>query len=270
MKSLFLLVLFSIAVNAASLYGEIENIVGKNTYIANKKIIKTLFKNQRSFYSGSSLNYEMILRKLQEHHLLKLKISRSTSVSLSFATRQNHPLIFIKMIKSTLNTLGYSHIDTQKVIRDRSGFMYKVSVFADSAPDPLILAKELSKKGCHIVKIKRYSIASWRYLIDISDIDLIDKKIPFKQKVFLPRPLEPYWINVSNARTLVIKSPKGNLWHPYIVFYDRNLKIINNFIKDTKSYNVRLKIPTNTKYMKIKDIYTLENMKKGLSVYLAK
>ncbi len=270
MRSLFLLIVFSVALNAASLYSEIENIIGKNSYIANKKIIKTLFKNQRNFYTGSTLNYAMILQKLKEHHLLKLKISRSTSVSLSFATAQNHPLAFIKLIKSTLNTLGYSNINTQKVIRDRSGFMYKVSVFADRAPDPIALANELSKKDCRIVKIKRYSIANWRYLINTSHINLVPKKIAFKQKVFLPRPLEPYWINVEGARTLMINSSKRNLWHPYIVFYDQNLKILNNFIKDTKSYNVRLKIPTNAKYMKIKDIYTLENMKKGLSVYLAK
>ena len=148
--------------------------------------------------------------------------------------------------------------------------MYKVSVFADSAPDPILLASELSKKGCRIARIKRFSIANWRYFIDITHINLVSKKITFKKKILLARALEPYWLNAQGARTIIIKSPKGNLWYPYIVFYDQNLKILNNFLKDIKSYNIRLKIPRNTKYIKIKDMYTLQNLKRGLSVYLAK
>ncbi len=270
MRVFLIVILFSIFVQASSLYKEIEDVIGKNTYIANERIIKTLFRNEKFFYTGSHIDYKKLLQKLKEHNLLKLKISRSTPITLSFATEQNHPLVFVKVLKSTLNTLGFSHIDTQKVIRDRSGFMYKVSVFADSAPDPILLASELSKKGCRIARIKRFSIANWRYFIDITHINLISKKITFKKKIILARALEPYWLNVERARTIIIKSPRGNLWHPYIVFYDQNLKILDNFLKDIKSYNIRLKIPRNTKYIKIKDMYTLQNLKRGLSVYLAK
>ncbi len=268
-RVLALLVVFVFSLQAASFYKEIENITGKNSYIANKKIIKAIFKNPREFYRGSHIDYDRVLRKLKENNLLKLKLSRSTAIGLSFATKQNRPLVFVHLIKTTLNELGFSHIDIQKVIKDESGFMYKVSVYSDTAPDPILISDAFLKRGCEIVKIKRFSISNWRYFVNISDINIVPKILPYKKKIRLAKPLEPYWINVSNAKVVLLNSSKLNGWHPYIVFYDKNLKIVDNYSKDIKSYNVRLEIPRDASYMKIGDIYTLENLRKGLSIYLA-
>ncbi len=268
-RVLALLVIFSFSLHAVSFYKEIENITGKNSYIANKKIIRAIFKNPREFYKGSHIDYERVLQKLKENNLLKLKLSRSTQIGLSFATKQNHPLVFVHLIKTTLNELGFSRIDIQKVIKDESGFMYKVAVYSDTAPDPILISDAFIKRGCEIVKIKRFSISNWRYFVDISNINIVPQKLPYKKKVHLSKPLEPYWINVSNAKIVLLNSSRLNGWHPYIVFYDKNLQIVDNYSKDIKSYNVRLEIPKNAKYMKISDIYTLENLKKGLTIYLA-
>ncbi len=262
-------ILFAITVEAASFYKEIENIVGKNTYIANKRIIKTFFKNPKEFYRNGHIDYPRILRVLKNNHLLNVQISRSTEITLSFATRQNHPVAFIKLVKSTLNELGYSRIDVQKIIRDQSGFMYKVAVYAASAPDPIMIAESFAKKNAEIVKIKRFSISNWRYFVDVSHINLVPEELPYKKKVHLSKPLEPYWINVSNTKVVVLNSSKLNYWHPKIVFYDQYLNIVDNFSKDIKSYNVRLKVPRDARYMKVSDLYTLDNLRRGLTIYLA-
>ncbi len=264
-----LTLIFALSLNAASFYKEIENITGKNTYIANQKIIKTLFKNRSSFYTKGHLDYPRVLAVLKENHLLNVKISRTTEVTLSFATRQKHPVAFIRLIKSALNELGYSRIDVQKVIRDRSGFMYKVAIYSASAPDPIMIAESFGRKSAEIVKIKRFSISSWRYFVDISHIDLVPDRLPNQKKVHLPKPLEPYWVNVSKSKIVVLNSSRLNRWHPEIVFYDRYLNIVDNFSKDIKSYNVRLKVPEDAWYMKVSDLYTLENLSRGLTVYLA-
>ena len=268
-KIVFVLLLAVYSLHAASFYKEIENIVGKNTYIANKKIIKTLFKQQNQFYTKGHLDYAKVLNVLKNNHLLNVKISRSTAINLSFATRQRHPVAFIKLIKSTLNELGYSRIDIQKVIQDGSGFMYKVVVYSDSAPDPIMIVDSFAKKNASVVKIKRYSISSWRYFVDLSHLDLVYKNLPYKKKIRLPKPLEPYWIDVSNVKVLVINSANTNRWHPKIVFYDRFLNIVNNISKDIKSYNIRLEVPRNASYMKVSDLYTLDNINRGLTIYLA-
>ena len=269
MRIFVVVILFFSFVQASSLFREIENITGKNTYIANKKIIRTLFKNERAFYSRGHIDYDKVLTILKKNHLLPVKLSRATQISLGFATRQRHPVAFIKLVRDSLHELGYSRIDIQKVIQDASGFLYKVNVYSDSAPDPIAIVESFAKKGCDVVKIKRFSIANWRYFVDIRGVEIVPEKLPRRKKVHLPKPLEPYWINVSDIKVVLFNSSRANRWHPDIVFYDRFMNVIDNFSKDIKSYNIRLEVPENARYMKVRDLYTLDNIRRGLTIYLA-
>jgi hypothetical protein len=268
-KGILSLLLLSVALHAGSLFKEIENTIGKNSYIANKKIITVLFKDTARFYNHGQVDYPKVLRVLKENHLLNVKFSRSSAITLSFATRQKYPVAFIELVRSTLTDLGYSRIDVQKVIHDKSGFMYKISVYSDSAPDPIMIAEHFAKKRARIVRIKRFSLSNWRYFVDISHLDLVPEKLPYKKKIHLSKPLEPYWINVENVKVVLLESAKANRWHPRIVFYDRFLNILDNVSKDRKSYNLRLEVPRDAMYMKVSDLYTLDNLRRGLTIYLA-
>ncbi len=268
-KAVVSLLLLFCVLEAGTLFHEIENSIGKSNYLANKKIITVLFKDTEKFYRHGQVDYPRMLRVLKENHLLNVKLSRSSDITLSFATRQKYPVAFIELVRSTLIDLGLSRVDLLKVIHDRSGFMYKVSVYSDTAPDPIMIAEHFTKKGARIVRIKRYSLSNWRYFVDISHLNLVPEKLPLKKRVHLARPLEPYWINVENVRLVRLESPKSNRWHPRVVFYDRYLKVLDNVSKDRKSYNLRLEVPGDAMYMKVSDIYTLENLRRGLTIYLA-
>lgn len=257
-------------IHASALHAELENILGQNSYLAKKKFLNIIFKNQQKFYVGSQVDIHKVLSTLKENSLMRLDFKKNRDLHLSFATEQNTPLIFIKMIKNSLNTLGYSIPAIEKVMRDSSGFLYKVKLQTSSAVDPILFANELKKQGSYISQMKRYSKVNWRYNINISDIDIVPKETVFNKKTFFKKPLNPYWIDLEGAKSMVISSSKANSWHPYIVFYDRDLKVLDTISKELKSYNERLDIPRNTKYVKISDIYTLENLKRGLSIYISK
>ncbi len=262
--------LLATGLQAASLFDHIRDVTGKNSYIANNKIIHILFKDTRAYYTRGHVDYLKLLRVLRENNLIRTKLSRTSEITLSFATRQQHPVAFIRLVRLALNDLGYSRIDIQKVIRDSSGFMYKVSVYSDTAPDPIMLAENFARKGANIIGIKRYSVANWRYFVDIAGLNLVPKKLPAGKRVQLPRPLEPYWINVEGARGVRLISSKANRWHPEVVFYDRYLKVVDNVSQDRKSYNLRLRVPGEAMYMKVGDMYTLENLRRGLAIVLSK
>jgi hypothetical protein len=201
---------------------------------------------------------------------MHLDFKKNRELHLSFATEQNNPLIFMKMIQNSLNTLGYSAPSTTKVMRDSSGFMWKVTLKTSSAINPVLFANELKKQGCYISKMKRYSKANWRYNINISSIDIVPKETEFNKKILFKKPINPYWLDIEGAKSLTIGSSRSNSWHPYIVFFDRDLNILDTISKELKSYNERLSIPRDAKYVKISDIYTLENLKRGLSIYISK
>ena len=263
------LLLLTFTLHAGSLFDQIQNITGKNSYIANKKIIHILFKDTRGYYRHGHVDYLKVLKTLRDNQLLRVKLSRSTQITLSFATRQKYPVAFIRLIRTALSDLGYSRIDILKVIHDKSGFMYKVAVYSDTAPDPIMLAENFAGKKADIIGIKRFSIANWRYFIDISHLDLVPEKLPAKKSIQLPKPLEPYWINVQGVRSVRLSAPKANRWHPEVVFYDRYLRVLDNVSKDRKSYNLRLSVPRDAMYMKVGDLYTLENLRRGLTIYLS-
>ena len=257
-------------INASALNSELENILGQNSYLAKKKFLNILFKDQQKFYIGSQVDIQKVLSTLKENNLMHLDFKKTRDLHLSFATEQNSPLIFMKMIQNTLNTLGYSIPATEKVMRDSSGFLWKVTLETSSAIDPVLFANELKNQGCYISQMKRYSKVNWRYNINISNIDIVPKETQFNKKFILKKPLNPYWIDIEYAKIIVLSSSKSNSWHPYIIFYDRDLNILDTISKELKSYNEKLSIPRGAKYVKISDIYTLENLKRGLSIYISK
>ncbi|MCH9812395.1 MAG: hypothetical protein K0U47_00430 [Epsilonproteobacteria bacterium] len=255
---------------ANSLHTELKNILGQNSYHAKKKFLQIIFKEEQKFYTQSEVDIHKVLVALKEHNLLRLDFKKTKDLQLSFATEQNNPLLFMKMLQNSLNVLGYSTPSTQKVMRDSSGFLWKVRFKSSSAIDPVLFAKELKKQHCYITQIKRYSKSNWRFNIDIRNIDIVPQTIALNKKTKLKKPHNPYWIDVERARTIVLNSPKANSWYPYIVFYDRDLNILDNITKERKSYNEQFSVPRNAKYVKISDIYTLENLKRGLSIYISK
>ena len=256
--------------SASSIDDELKNILGQNSYLSKKKFLNILFKDKRKFYINNEVDIHKVLSIIKKNNLLPLDFKTSRDLHLSFATEQNSPLIFMKMIQNSLNALGYSTPSTQKAMRDSSGYLWKVTLKTSSAIDPVLFAQELKKHGCYITQLKRYSKSNWRYNININNIDIVPENTSFNKKIRLKKPLNPYWIDIENAKSMTINSYKSNSWHPYVVFYDRDLNILDDISKERKSYNEQFSIPRNAKYVKISDIYTLENIKRGLSIYISK
>jgi len=244
--------------------------LGKGSYAAKKGLISVLFKKQSDFMSHGRVDILKVLTKLKNNKLLDLQFKGARTLELSFATTGKKPLLFVKTIKDVLSAVGYNHTLTTKAVQDESGFLWKVSLRGAAMLDPLLLANELQKRGAYFTSVKRYSKESWRYNVFIDRATVKSRKISFNKNVSLKRPYKPYWIDIAGARVLNLKSHRANIWHPYIIFYDKDLNIVTKYTKERKSYNVALKIPRTAKYVKIGDLYTLKNLKRGLQINIVK
>ncbi len=265
-KFLLLFLLLFGFVKADLLNEKIQNIIGEKNYLSKKRFINILFKNEDEFYNENGIDIIKVMKKLKANNLLKLKYNYPQEINISFYTSQNYPTIFIKTVQDALNSMGYGYVLTNQATRDENGFLFKVSLKTESAIDPVLFENELKKRGSFITDIQKLSQTSWQYNIDISNIQILTENIKPNSLAKLKKPLEPYWLNVQNSSKLKIKSSRGNSWHPYIVFYDQYLNIIDVVSQDKISYNISLKIPNNAKYAKISDLYTLDNIKRGLNV----
>jgi len=232
-------------------------------------LVSVLFKNRSNFLKGNRVDILKVLKVLKANHILSLRFKETRTLELSFATTGKRPLFFVKMMRDVLNSMGYNHTLTTKAVNDTSGFLWKISIKSAGMIDPLVMAEELDKRGGYLTSIKRYSPTNWRYNVDLHRAHLKVKTIPKNEMVSLKKPLDDYWIAVSGSSFLRIESRQGNIWHPYIVFYDKNLQILDNYTKERKSYNASLKIPRGSAYVKISDLYTLENIKRGLNIRIS-
>ena len=264
--SLFL-IFFVSALFSQSLDSAISNIMEKSEYSKKKKFINVIFSDRDSYFDGSRVDYKKVIGKLRSEGLVSLA-KNSRNLKVSFVTKENNPQLFIKLIRDTLSTLGFSDISTIKSMKSGGRFVWIVSLGDNYMLDPLLFITELEKKSVYARKIKRYTATNWSYELDTTNILLVPDKLPYSDVVKLKKTLSAYWINIEGSKKVQIQSPRHNRWHPYVVVYDKNLKIISSILKDKVSDRLKLNIPQDGVYLKIDDFYTIKNIKDGLAIYI--
>ncbi|WP_321313621.1 hypothetical protein [Halarcobacter sp.] len=268
-KKLSLLFISVIVLNASVLDDKIQNIIGYKEFNENKSLIDYLFQNNSAFYSDGSVNYITVMEKLKENGLLKVGLDRPEDISITFKI-SNDPIKSMKIISDSLTALGYYHYFTKELIyEDARSIRWTINLKTEAAIDPLMLSKELAKNNCKFVDIKQEGFVKWMYEIDTSNSILSNAyTITNNERVNFRKPLSPYFIKVENAKIINIISKYGNHWFPQVVFYDKHLDILAIVKADEKKDSLLLEIPEETNYIKIDDIYTLANIKRGLSVII--
>lgn len=247
---------------------KIQNLIGEETYTKHKNLINFIFKNKDNYQYNESLNFIAIIKKLQENGLLQLGFDTPQDMMLEFHIN-NNPIKSLKILKDTLKSLGYYYYFTKQTQYDgNNNLIWTIKLKTEAAIDPLVLSKELLKKDCRMVDISREG-NKWSYAIDTNFANLKDAMyISNNERVKLNKPLKPYLLKVDPASYLYVASRILNKWFPNIVFYDKHLNILKVVNEDKLHKNIKIPMPDNTKYIKISDLYTLINIKRGLSVII--
>jgi hypothetical protein len=133
--------------------------------------------------------------------------------------------------------------------------------------DPVTLSSQIYKSGLIIKDIVKNSQNSWHFDIDsfyakISCTKVVDSGEELK----IDKPLKDIFIKVLNSNEVIIKSDRKDSWYPYIVLYTRDLQIIDIKKLDKIHKDLIIELPNNTSYIKISDLYTLSNIKRGLTI----
>ena len=263
-------IILILSLNASTLNEKIINIIGYKEYRINKGLIDHIFQNTQSFYKNGSFNYISIINTLKNNGLLNLSFNKPKNLKITFKIIHD-PIKSLKIISDSLKSLGYYHYITEQLTHNKNTkSTWIIKLKTEAAIDPLILSKELFKHNCLLVDIKKEGDTNWMYTINTSNSTLFKaKKMLSGQKVNFRKPLKPYFLQVDDYATGInILSKNGNQWFPYVVFYDTHLNILEIVKNDSLHKSINLVIPEETKYIKIHDIYTLSNLKRGLSVII--
>ena len=269
MFRIFSILLFTLSLNANTLNidEKIKGLIGNQEYLINKSLIKHIFWDTESFYTYDNVNYIALIATLQNNGLLKIAFNKPKNLELTFISKNNSIKSF-KILNDVLKSIGYYHYFTKELSYDENqSLKWIIHLKTRSAIDPLVFAEELYKYKSVIVNIQQKDTDNWVYEINtLNSIIPRAKNMIVGERLELKKPLKPYFIKIDDSYEINIISKYGNQWFPYIVFYDKHLKIISIIKEDKKHKKINLEIPGDTKYIKIDDIYTLSNIKRGLSV----
>jgi hypothetical protein len=244
---------------------KIKTFVDEEYYNKNKAYIDIIFSPKEDYYKNDRVDPVRVAKTLKENGLLNLFFRKPKELTLNFKT-SGSPLFFVKIMGDTLRNIGYYRYVTKASSLNSSEFVWSISLTSEYATDPIILQKELQKSGSVIIDIDRNSTTNWSYTIDISNGYLNVETLYAEEEVKLRRTLYPYWFDVSQIQKIQVESSVRNNWYPYISYYDSSLHLLKVIKKDFKQRKLILIIPSGAKYIKISDIYTLKNIKDGLSL----
>ncbi len=269
LKKICLILVSTIVLNASGFNQRIINIIGYSEYNENRGLIEYLFSNKSVYYKNGYIDYLTVMEKLKSNGLLKVGLNGSKNITITFQISHD-PVKSLKIISDSLKALGYYYYFTKSLIYDKNkNITWTINLKTEAAIDPLMLSKELAKHNCLFNDIRKEGYTKWIYSINTSNSNLSKAKIiTANERINFRKPLKPYLIKVNNVKEININSNPGNQWFPNVVFYDKHLNILDIIKEDKKSKSLKLEIPKETKYIKINDLYTLANIKRGLSVLI--
>jgi len=247
------------------LTSKIKSFVDLDVYDKNSEFIKIIFSPESDFYENERVNAVKVVSTLKDNGLLKLFFKKPQELNLHFKT-SGSSVFFVKLMSDTLRNIGYYRYVTTASNLNPSEFTWSISLTSEYATDPVILQRELAKRGCKIIDIHRNLSNDWTYVVDMQGGFLNVATLKNGKEVKLKRSLYAHWLNSSKIKNLRIRSSVRNNWYPYIAYYDKSLHLLKVIKRDEKYRDINLKIPKCAKYIKISDRYTLKNIKDNLTL----
>jgi len=246
--------LFTISLFASN-QTTIKNIIGSYKYNKYKNLINQTIKPNASL--------EEILTALKENGLIDLFFKSPRVFQTNFKFIHPNPKLDNMILINTIKNIGYLYFYPSKI--DNNSNIYKISIEmkSDHFIDPLAFTQEIQKYKCKVRNIIKRS--TYTYTIDCSNADLQAYKITPSLENLSNRVGE-YWLDTNGFKKVLIKSAKNDNFHPYVVFYDRNLNILNIISSNSVKKQLTLNVPGMCKYIKIKDNFSRANIKRGIFV----
>lgn len=268
-KLFFLLLLTFSSLSAQSednpVTEKIKTFLDPATYENNEDFIRVIFDPTSSYYKGDRVDVVKVVQTLKENGLLKLFFKSPQEFTLDFKTNGS-PIFFVKIMDDVLRNIGYYRYVTSGAHLNEAEFSWSINLTSEYMTDPLILQAALQKNGCEIIDINKKSPTEWSYVIDIEHAKLNVATLESGKKVDLKRSLYAHWFDVSRIKGLNIESSRRNHWYPYISYYDASLHLLKLLKRDKVYRHISLLMPKNAKYIKISDMYTLKNIRDGLTL----
>jgi hypothetical protein len=250
------IIFFLIIVSSLFAKFNIKNIVGDKIYSEYKGLIQTI-QNETN-----SSNLAQTITLLKENGLIQLFFDKPKVIHPTFVFINNNPEFNTKTLYATLKNLGYYYFFPSNIEKD-TNYSITIEMLSTHHIDPVNFINQISTYGCNVINLENKG--DFVYTIDCKNEYLPVPKITADTKAYLNVKGE-YWFDTNGFKTVLVSTSKFDKWHPYIAFYDKNLNLITVFTSQNIQRKVKLNLTNDTKYIKIRDNFTKENIKRGIFI----
>ncbi|GAX87768.1 conserved hypothetical protein [Lebetimonas natsushimae] len=235
---------------------------------ANNYVINLIGKQEYENYApllkfDNNLTLKESVKKLENLGLINLFFDKPQIINTEFVFENNNPILEAKILYKTLNLMGYYYFYPSKLIYQNNKYTVDIEMKTNHYINPLILINTIENYGCRVVNIIKKD--KYYYFIDAQNAKLPAIKLNKEEKKYINAKGE-YWVTPNGFKKMSIVSSKLDNWYPYIVFYDKNLNILNIIAYKKVCRFLSLNIPEYTVYIKIKDNFSKINFKRGILI----
>lgn len=175
--------------------------------------------------------------------------------------------LFTKVISQSLEHLGYKYILTQNFSNSESGASWDIYINTKHYVDSVQFLKALNKRGV-IVKNSTISGNLYFYHLDLSKAVLKTLIYEYDKFIELSRPIEEYVLRINGAKSIEIISKTGNNWFANIKILDKDMNLLLWEKREKPLNSFAMPLPKNSFYIIIDDAKNIENIKRGLSIFI--
>ena len=268
---LFAVCLASIAAAKPSLQDKLKNLVPASSYKSNFVFIQRLFKNEKAFYNGNSIDIAKVLSTLRANGLLNLKLDKPSNVVLSFKIKESKdaklsPLFLAYTTSSLLSSMGYSYFYVTQAQKMQGNLSLSYTLNAEAAVDPTVIVSSLSDRGYRILDVSREGATGWVYDLVLERPNLANMSKLVEGELNLNHISGKYWVLAQARGELKITPSEATIWNPKILIFDSSMNLIDSVLSNEKKKSYLLEINQEPCFVLITDNYTPANLRNGLVI----
>ncbi|MBM0636498.1 hypothetical protein LNU06_00380 [Campylobacter sp. VicNov18] len=232
--------------------------------------LELLFSHNPYLDENGNSDIAKISQILKTNSLITLILDNPQSLKLNFKAKADE-IMFFKILSDVLTDAGYIYFIPTDLILREGNIEYTIQVESQYILDPGTLYKLLKENSVHINNIRRIGSYDYEYDLDFSNAVLkTNTNLSLNTPKSLEKPLKDYVFNLKNATNLIIDANDLDNWFPKIFFLDQNLNLIQAVKSKSKSNHFSQLIPNGAIYAIISDMYSLDNIRRGLKITLKK
>lgn len=240
----------------------LKDLISPRQYNKYGKIINNIFRNKHSYLTDGQLDYVKVLSKLKEFGIINPIFKKPTVFIYHFFSNAK-PLVVNKLIDEEMISMGFFNYKTVKTTRKGDALHLSIKVKGEYLLDLVLLAKDLKKQNINIEKITVEG-NTYTCILDTKSASINAPVVGLEAKVFEDTDSN-YFFRLGSSGIIYIKS-RSSLWHPKLFFYDENLQLLGLYRQQTKTKSISFQIPLLAVYIKISDMFSKVNIRKGFKI----